>query len=178
MRSEPFVLSGSFCWNPLCPDFAQGPRGPLRRFGKTKAGVQRYQCKTCRQTFTATKGTPFYGCKTPQETILECLALVAERVSLAAIHRVKGIKEETVAAWLEKAADHVEEIEALLLAHHRVSRAQVDALWTYVGHKGEKGGTPRSPTGAPSGGGSPSRPTPAYASAAPSPKRKRRSPRH
>jgi transposase-like protein len=172
MMPEQLVSAGAFCWNPACPDYAQPQRSHLRRFGRTKAGVQRYQCKTCHQTFTETKGTPFYGCKTPQATILECLALLADRISLRAIHRTKGIKEETVAAWLQKAATHAEAIEALLLAHHQVSRAQVDALWTFVGHKGEKGGGAKSPTAAPSGAGSSWRSTPAYALPAPSPKTK------
>ena len=69
--------------------------------------------------------------------------MLAERNSLAAIHRVKGIKEETVMSWLRKAAHHVEPVEELLLAHYSLSRAQLDALWTFVGHKGEKGGTGR-----------------------------------
>lgn len=142
---------GSFCWNPECSDYAQPARGNLRRFGKTRRGVQRYQCTTCHQTFTETRGTLFYGCKTPQDKILECLALLAERTSLAAIHRVKGVKEETVMAWLQKAAAHVETLEALLFAHYRLTRAQMDALWSYVGHKGEKGGTPKKRTAAPSG---------------------------
>ena len=43
-----------------------------------------------------TKGTVFHGRHHSQETSLECLAWLAERNSLAAIHRVKGIKEETV----------------------------------------------------------------------------------
>ena len=66
--------------------------------------------------------------------------MLADRNSLAAIHRIKGIKEETVCEWLQRAATHVEQIEALLLANYSVSRVQLDALWTYVGHKGEKGG--------------------------------------
>ena len=74
------------------------------------------------------------------EAILECLALVAERCSLASIHRVKGIKDETVIDWLREAANHAEEIEALLLANYKLPRVQLDAMWTYVGHKGEKGG--------------------------------------
>lgn len=41
--------------------------------------------------------------------------------------------------WLCKAARHVEEVERLLLANSRLTRAQLDALWTYVGHKGKKG---------------------------------------
>jgi hypothetical protein len=64
--------------------------------------------------------------------------MLAERNSLAAIHRIKGIKEETVMDWLLEAANHVEEIEALLLANHHLTRVQLDAMWTYVGHKGEK----------------------------------------
>jgi len=64
--------------------------------------------------------------------------MLAERTSLAAIHRIKGIKEETVMDWLCQAANHVEEIEALMLANYPLTRIQLDAMWTYVGHKGEK----------------------------------------
>jgi hypothetical protein len=64
--------------------------------------------------------------------------MLAERNSLAAIHRIKGIKEETVMNWLREAANHIEEIESLLLANYPLSRIQLDAMWTYVGHKGEK----------------------------------------
>jgi len=64
--------------------------------------------------------------------------MLAERNSLAAIHRIKGIKEETVMDWLCEAANHIEEIEALLLGNYPLKRIQLDAMWTYVGHKGEK----------------------------------------
>lgn len=77
--------------------------------------------------------------------------MLAERNSLAAIHRIKGIKEETVMDWLRKAANHVEVIEALLQANHHLTRVQLDAMWTYVGHKGEKVGILKSPIEAPSG---------------------------
>jgi hypothetical protein len=40
--------------------------------------------------------------------------------------------------WLREAANYVEEIEALLLANHHLTRVQLDAIWTYVGHKGKK----------------------------------------
>jgi hypothetical protein len=65
--------------------------------------------------------------------------MVAERCSLASIHRVKGIKEETVIDWLREAANHAEEIEALLLRNYKQTRVQLDAMWTCVGPKGEKG---------------------------------------
>ena len=83
--------------------------------------------------------------------------MLADRNSLAAIHRIKGVKEETVGEWLQRAARHVEEIETVLLANYSVSRAQLDALWTYVGHKGEKGGTLKKRSAAAFGGARPSR---------------------
>ncbi len=139
MAQRKLVAPSSFCWNPACSEYGTVDAGNIRKFGHTPAGTQRYQCKTCRQTFVETIGTVFYGRHRSQETILECLAMLADRNSLAAIHRIKGVKEETVMAWLQLAAAHVEQIEALLLANYHLTRAQLDAMWTYVGHKGAKG---------------------------------------
>ena len=141
----------TFCWNPNCTDYGKVNLGNIRRFGRTQAGTQRYQCRTCTSTFVETIGTVFYGRHHRQEVSIECLALLAERNSLAAIHRVKGVKEETVLAWLRLAAQHVERIEAILLANYRLTRAQLDAMWTYVGHTGEKGGARSRTIAAPSG---------------------------
>jgi hypothetical protein len=66
-----------------------------------------------------------------------------KRNILASIHRIKGIKEETVIAWLREAANHVEEIKSILLANYPLTRVQLDAMWTYVGHKGEKADIPK-----------------------------------
>ena len=151
MGNRTLVPPHSYCWNARCSAYGQVDLGNIRKFGHTPAGVQRYQCRICRRTFVETIGTVFYGRRRPQETIIECLALLAERNSLAAIHRVKGVKEETVMAWLRIAAAHVERFEALLLANYKLSRAQLDALWTYVGNKGEKGATPKPRSAAPSG---------------------------
>jgi transposase-like protein len=152
-KNVQIITPGSFCWNPECSDYGRVDAGNLRKFGLTRKGRQRWQCKTCEQVVAETKGTVFHGKQHDEETILECLALLAERNSLAAIHRVKGIKEETVSAWLQQVAPQMERIEEILLKDYRLSRAQLDALWTYVGHKGEKGGTRKNPNVAPSGAG-------------------------
>jgi hypothetical protein len=89
--------------------------------------------------YVENKGTVFYGRHHSPDTILECLALLAERNSLASIHRVKGIKEETVIGWLHEAANQAVEIESLMLANYQLTRVQLDAMWAHVGHKGEKG---------------------------------------
>ena len=137
-----FAKSGDFCPNEACPDYgrlqdSQTHRN-IRKYGKTRAGVQRYQCRTCNRTFTETIGTIFYRKRTPEHEILETLALIGEGSRMSSLARVKGHKEDTIAAWLRAAAEHVEEIEERLMADYRLERGQLDALWAYVGNKGEK----------------------------------------
>jgi len=138
MIANRLALAGSFCWNRECPDYGRTNHGNIVRYGRTGKGTQRLKCTTCERVFVANKGTVFYGRHHSPKEILECLAMLAERNSLAAIHRIKGIKEETVMDWLLEAANHVEEIEAILLTNYHLTRIQLDAMWTYVGHKGEK----------------------------------------
>ncbi len=145
------VTPSRLCWNPACSDYSKVNAGHIRKFGRRRAGTHRYQGTTCRQTFVETIGTVFYTRHRSPDTIIECLALLAERNSLAAIHRVKGVKEETVMDWLRTAAAHVERIEAILLANYKLSRAQLDAMWAYVGNTGEKGAMRKATRVAPSG---------------------------
>lgn len=139
---EQFAKPGDFCPNEACPDYGrlQTDQGQpnIRKYGKTKGGVQRYQCKTCGRTFTATTGTIFFRKRTPAPQLLETLALLAEGNRVSSLSRVKGFKEDTILEWLREAADHAEQVEAVLLAEYQVTRGQLDALWAYVGHKGEK----------------------------------------
>ena len=146
MTKLEMITANKFCDNKQCPDYGQTDtdKDIIISFGHSPNGVQRYRCKTCGVTFTDTKGTIFYGCHTPQKDILEALAMLAERMSIAAVARVKGVKEDTVSSWLKKAANHVEKIEELLLKDYHVDKAQMDSLWTYVGNKGKKGGTKRN----------------------------------
>jgi hypothetical protein len=82
----------------------------------------------------------FYRKQADRQTIIETLLWLAEGARLSSIARVKGIKADTILDWLRAAARHAEQIEAILLKDYEVSQAQIDGLWAYVGHKGEKGG--------------------------------------
>lgn len=141
-EQEGLASAGTFCPNKECHLYASVDElGNIIKFGKSKRGVQRYQCKGCKTTFTATRGTLFYGKHTPVKDILETLALLAEGVRISSLSRAKGFKEDTILRWLREAARHAEAVEDVLLADYEVSKAQVDGLWTYVGNKGKKGAT-------------------------------------
>ena len=139
---EQFAQTGDFCPNEACRDYGKLQGGQQRRniikFGKTDKGVQRYRCHTCKKTFTETTGTIFFRKRTPEHEILETLALLAEGNRISSLSRVKGFKEDTILAWLREAARHAEAVEEVLMSEFKVKRGQLDALWAYVGNKGEK----------------------------------------
>ena len=141
-----FAQVGDYCPNEICPDYGkrQGKRQHnIIKFGKTKAGRQRYRCKICEETFTETKGTLFYRRRTDEDEIIEVLALIAEGNRISSLARVKGHKEDTIIDWIREAGKHAEEIEAVLLAKHQITRGQLDGLWAYVVNKGAKKTIPK-----------------------------------
>ena len=88
-----FAQVGDFCPNKTCADYGKRQRDQqhnIVKYGKTKAGRQRYMCKTCGATFTETKGTIFYGRRTPEDEIIDTLALIAEGNRISSLVRAKG----------------------------------------------------------------------------------------
>src|SRR5512137_1607219 len=137
---------GDFCPNPDCADYGKPQAAAQRniiKFGRTHNGQQRYQCRTCRRTFTATKGTVFYRRQTPAHEIIEALAQLAERNRISSVTRTTGHKEDTILARLREAATQVSQLEAVLMADYRLPRGQLDGLWAYVRNKGEKRTIPK-----------------------------------
>lgn len=45
-------------------------------------------------------------------------------------------------------AQHAEQVEAILMRNHQVTRAQIDGLWTRLGHKDQKGYSPKATSAA------------------------------
>ena len=138
---EQFAKAGEFCPNEACPDYGKRQSGQprnLEKYGRTRKGVQRYRCRSCGKTFTETTGTIFFRKRTPEHEILETLALLAEGSRISSLSRAKGFKEDTILAWLREAAQHAAQLEGVLMKEFKVKRGQLDALWAYVGNKGEK----------------------------------------
>jgi transposase-like protein len=136
---EGFAHRNEFCPNEACPDYGKlqedQSKPNLKKIGKTRAGIQRYQCKTCKGTFTETRGTIFYRKRTPEHEILETLVLLAEGNRISSLTRAKGFKEDTILEWLREAAAHADQVEGVLMRDFKVKRGQLDALWAYVGRK-------------------------------------------
>jgi len=146
MEEEKVAQAGSFCWNEACADYGQVRKGNIIKNGKTDKGVPRSRGQTCRKTFTQTKGTLFYRCRHSEETMVQCLAMGGDRASLAAIHRIKGVKEETISQWVERAATQVEQIEERLVGPKKLTRVQMDACGHMSVTREKKGAARRRST--------------------------------
>mgnify|MGYP000311220588 CR=1 FL=1 len=129
---------GSYCPNKECDSYGKQGQGNITRYGKSRQGRQRYKCKVCKKVFNERKGTLLYRKRTAVKDIVESLAMVAEGTGIRATARVKGIKHDTVSAWLREAGGQAQQVEAVLMQEYHWSASQIDALWTYVHHKERK----------------------------------------
>jgi transposase-like protein len=130
--------AGRFCPNKVCSSYGQIKAGNIIKYGKSPQGRQRYQCRVCKKVFNERVGTLFYGKRTGVKDIVESLAMVAEGMGIRATARVKGIKHDTLSAWLREAGGQAQQVEEVLLQDYHWSASQIDALWTYVRRKERK----------------------------------------
>jgi len=96
---------------------------------------QMFQCQWCGKRVSETRGTVFFGLKTPQETIYRAVACLTEGLGIRATARVFEVKVDTILLWLKRAGQHSEKVSFYLMRKLHVDQAQLDELWTFVRKK-------------------------------------------
>ena len=126
------------CLNLACPLRGKVSSGNIVRHGfyRTRSGKRRrYRCGECGKTFSSTKGTPYYRLQHRRATFDGVIALRVEGVSISAISRIKGIAWNTVARWLEKAAQVCRRFNHRRIAGFAAEELQADEIRTFAGNK-------------------------------------------
>src|SRR6266702_8809282 len=98
---------GQPCPHPDCAYAQMINRGNIRAISTylTQSGKRRiFQCTTCGTPFSETRDTVFFDLKTPDEKVMMALKMLLVKVDLAGISFVLGVTEDTVLAWLQRAA--------------------------------------------------------------------------
>jgi len=98
-----------------------------------------FQCQWCKNPFSETLGTVFFGLKISSETICRALACLAEGMRIRVTARVFWVKKDTVLRLLRRAGEHSAMVSAYLMRNLQVEQAQLDELWTFVFKKERKG---------------------------------------
>jgi IS1 family transposase len=103
---------------------------------RTQSGKRRlFRCRTCSTTFAETRDTVFFDLRTAEEKVMMALKMLLVRVDLAGISFVLGVTEEAVLAWLARAAQHAEAINAHVLRNLPVTQVQLDEMWNFIARK-------------------------------------------
>jgi transposase-like protein len=103
------------------------------RYGKHQ--TQLLQCKVCRRTFSARRGTPLFGLKTEEQTFYDVIACLAEGNGIRATARIKNVDKDTVTSWLDKASQHIEAVSRYLMVNLHFEAVQLDEFWSFVKKK-------------------------------------------
>lgn len=103
---------------------------------QTKSGaVRKYICRSCGRVFCDRTNTAFFDLRTKDEIILIALKMVIKGMSLRSIAEILNVKLDTVRGWLARAAEHSEEVNKVLLKDLKISKVELDELWTFVKKK-------------------------------------------
>ncbi len=126
------------CRNPTCslPGNVESRRIIRYGFYRTTAGKRRrYRCVGCGQTFSSTKGTPYYRLQHRRTTFDTVVTLRVEGVSLSAIARVERLAWNTVARWLERAASVCRHFSDARTTGFVAQELQADEIRSFTGGK-------------------------------------------
>jgi len=126
------------CPNTQCAQYNLMNKGNVSAIAtyRTQSGKRRlFRCRTCSTTFAETRNTVFFDLRTAEEKVMMALKMLLVRVDLAGISFVLGVTEEAVLAWLARAAQHAEAINAHVLRNLPVTQVQLDEMWNFIARK-------------------------------------------
>jgi transposase-like protein/IS1 family transposase len=116
----------TFCPNLACPAGGQVGQGNI---GVHSRQEQRFVCKQCHKTFTATKGTVFYRLRTSTELVVTVVTLLAHGCPLQALIAAFRLDERTVAAWWARAGQQGQAVQEYLVEQPRdLGHVQADEI--------------------------------------------------
>ena len=99
----------------------------------TQSGKRRvFRCCTCATHFAEIHETVFFDLRTSEEKVMMALKMLLVRVDLTGISFVLSVTEETVLAWLTRAAQQAEAINHHLLRDLPVTQGQLDEMWNFI----------------------------------------------
>src|SRR5262249_45745009 len=115
---------GQFCPNPDCPARGQAGRGNIKPHSLKE---RPFPCTTCRKTFAAPKGPPFYRLHKDPSLFVCVVTLLAHGCPAQAAVAAFGLDERTVASWQAKAGGHARDVHQHFLDTQKVDLRHVQA---------------------------------------------------
>src|SRR5438067_4470409 len=122
--SEPMDTSNQFCPNAACSARGKKGEGTISIHDRKR---QRYRCKSCKQTFSARRGSMLEGLRKPTELIVIVITLLSYGCPLQAIVHAFDLDERTVASWRDRAGKHCERVHQAIVEQGKLDLMHVQA---------------------------------------------------
>jgi len=132
------MFSNVACPNEKCERYGHTGQGNVVGNGtyETKSGrVRKYICRTCGKIFCDRSNTMFYDLRTSEEKVVLALRLIVKGMSQRSTAEVLEVCPKSVSTWISRASDQSEAVTEAQLKDLKVSRVEMDELWTFVGKK-------------------------------------------
>jgi len=113
-----------FCATETCPDKGRVGAGNMGIHSQKR---RRYRCHTCGDTFSATRGTPYYRLYKEAWLMTTVLILLAHGCPPQAIVAAFDLDERTVGTWLHRAGAHSQAVHAHLVETGNLDLGHVQA---------------------------------------------------
>lgn len=134
LSKEEFNLlrSSQYCDNPSCPCYNKTGANNIRTNSRAKGQVY---CNQCGNRWVLTKGTMFFGLKTPIDKVIKVLQSLVRGMGLRNTCRQEQVSADSVLDWIEKAAQHTNEFTQYMQQEMHLEQVQIDEFWSFVRKK-------------------------------------------
>ena len=127
------------CPNEGCPDHGIAGKGNIRlkqRYGRNK--VAELICRTCGDTFSENRGTPFFRLRLPYKKLYQVLTSLVRCGSIRGTADTVGVNKNTVERIVKLAGAQMKEFNGFMLRNLKMNQVQCDEFWTFIGKKGAR----------------------------------------
>jgi IS1 family transposase len=136
MKHKP--IKNRCCLNKKCTNLGKFGEGNIIRHSmyKTKHGRRRrFLCKTCKKTFSSTKGTPYYRLHKSRAEFDEVAQMTVEGTGISSISRIKHFSWNTIARWQFLASQFACKFNDKMLKNIDLKELQLDEIQSFVGKR-------------------------------------------
>ena len=135
--TKPLPLSAFFCPYKECRDFGKRSLGNIYQHHWTnrKKTIRRLRCRSCQREFSERKGTPLYQTRIPVEKAVAIARHLAEGNGIRKTSRLLGVPQNTVLRMNRLLGQHGKALHDEKVRGIRVTEAQSDEMWAFVGKK-------------------------------------------
>ena len=134
LSKEEFSLlkSYQYCDNSDCPCYNQPGAGNICTNSRSKGQVY---CNICNNRWVLTKGTMFFGLRTPIDKVIDTLMCLVRGMGVNNTCKQQGVCSETLLDWINRAAIHVNELSVYMQQEMNLEQAQIDEFWSFIRKK-------------------------------------------